>query len=292
MYHRIKSRVYEILENSLQEDGFGKAFNIFIIVLICLNVTAVVLETEESLASQYGDLFWNFEVFSVAIFSIEYILRLWTCNLNPEYTGMLRGRIKYIFTPFAIIDLLAIMPFYLPMILPADLLIIRALRLFRLFRIFKLGRYSESMQTFINVINNKKEELTITVVMGFLLLLIASALMYTVEHDVQPDKFSSILTSMWWGVITLATVGYGDVVPMTPLGKFLGSIIALLGIGLFALPTGIMGSGFVEELHKRKETEKRICPHCGKDMDEPPEKHVPIEVPEPLTIKIIERKNR
>ena len=166
----------------------------------------------------------------------------------------------------ALVDLAAILPFYLPLFIKLDLRFVRALRLLRLFRIFKMGRYSSALQMLGRVVRAKKEEIFITALVLIMLLVVASGLMYYIEKDAQPKQFSSIPSAMWWGVATLTTVGYGDVYPVTAAGKILSAVIAILGIGLFALPTGILASGFIEELHK-KETGKIICPHCGKEID-------------------------
>jgi voltage-gated potassium channel len=290
MYNKLKIRLFEILDGGKHNDILGKSFNIFIVTLICLNVIAVALETEESLSAQYSQFFIYFDMASVFIFTIEYIARIWTINITESYQGTIKGRIRYMLTPMALIDLVAILPFYIPMLLPLDLRVIRILRLARLLRVFKLGRYSDTMKTFGNVIKNKKEELLVTLMVGILLMVIASTLIYSAEHDAQPDKFSSIISSMWWAVITLATVGYGDVYPITPLGKFFGAIVALVGIGLFALPAGIIGSGFVEELQKKKVHKHTICPHCGKDLDEPPQKTIIVTEPGLSHIKAHEKK--
>jgi voltage-gated potassium channel len=138
----------------------------------------------------------------------------------------------------------------------------------RLFRLFKMGRYVESLNTLDDVVKSRKEELLVTVVMILMLLLFSSSLMYVVEHEAQPDKFPDIPSALWWGVVTLATVGYGDVFPVTPLGKFFGGIIAFLGIGMFALPTGILASGFAEEVRRRRLKEAHCCPNCGCDITE------------------------
>ena len=173
-------------------------------------------------------------------------------------------------TPLALIDLLVVLPFYLPIVFP-DLRFMRALRLFRLFRVLKLARYSSSLQTFADVLKLKKEELLLMLFATLILLIISSSLMYNVEHEAQPDNFSSIPEAMWWGIVTLGTVGYGDICPVTPWGKFIGSMVMILGIGLFALPAGIMASGLTEVLAKRKEEQKTagmVCPHCGRCIDE------------------------
>jgi len=241
--------------------------DIFIIILIILNIIAVILETVESLYDSASQLFRYFETFSVIVFTIEYVLRVWTCTLNEKYKNKVTGRIKFIFTPLALIDLFAFLPFYIPMIIPFDLRFLRGFRLLRLVRVLKIGRYSEAVRLFGRVLNAKKAELLTAIFIIFVLLIISSSLLYYVEREAQPDKFSSIPQAMWWGVVTLTTVGYGDIFPVTPLGKFLSSIISLLGIGLFAMPTGILSAGFVEEIRKRREGRKK-CPYCGADLNE------------------------
>lgn len=186
-------------------------------------------------------------------------------------------------TPLAMIDLFAILPFYLPMIIPLDLRFIRAVRLFRLFRLFKIGRYSKALSLLKKVLKDKKEELILIIFVVFLLLIIFSSLMYFIEKEAQPEAFSSIPEAMWWGIITLTTVGYGDVYPITPLGKILGALIAFLGIGMFALPAGILGSGLVEVVRKKEvNTDKSIeelgvnktatCSNINKKIDNLEEK--------------------
>ena len=258
MVKRIKERLYEILEIAAVGDIASKLFDIFIMTLITLNVIAVILATVERFDSQYQYYFRIFEIFSVTIFSIEYLLRLWTCTINKNFRNSITGRIKYIFTPFAIIDLLAILPFYLPMIIPLDLRFVRAVRLFRLFRLFKLGRYSKAVFILKKALKEKKEELVLVIFIVFLLLIIFSSLMYFIEKEAQPEAFSSIPEAMWWGIITLTTVGYGDVYPITPLGKILGALIAFLGIGMFALPAGILGSGLVEVVRKKEKGNEKL----------------------------------
>ena len=262
---RVKRRVYEILERAAPDDRASKAVDIGIMTLILLNVAAVTLETVQSLYRRYSTFFGAFETFSVAVFTVEYVLRLWSCTTEEKFSRPVAGRLRFAATPLAVVDLLAVLPFYLPMFLPLDLRFIRAIRLFRLFRLFKLGRYSESLRLLGVVLRARKEELIMTVFTISVLLIISSSLMYFVENDAQPQAFSSIPEAMWWGIVTLTTVGYGDVYPVTPLGKVLGAVIALLGIGMFALPAGILGSGFIEEIQRRKG--RRTCPHCGREID-------------------------
>lgn len=255
---KFKKRLYEILEIAATGDRISKLFDIFIMSLITLNVIAVILATVERLNLQYQYFFRIFEIFSVTIFTIEYLLRLWTCTINKNYRNSFTGRIKYIFTPYAIIDLLAILPFYLPMIIPLDLRFIRAVRLFRLFRLFKIGRYSKAVVILKKLLKDKKEELLLVIFIAFILLIIFSSLMYFIEKEAQPEAFSSIPAAMWWGITTLTTVGYGDIYPITTLGKIVGALIAFLGIGLFALPAGILGSGLVEATRKKEKGDEKL----------------------------------
>ncbi len=259
-----KDRTYEILEKASDGDLTSRLVDLFIVCLIILNIVMVILETMEELSSRYAAFFEYFEIFSVLVFTVEYLLRLWSSTADEDFKHPVSGRLKFLITPMALIDLIAILPFYLK-ILPVDLRVMRSLRLFRLFRLFKLARYSESMMSLGRVLRLKRGELYVTMFVLLIMLVLASSLMYYAEHKSQPEAFSSIPAAMWWGMVTLTTVGYGDAYPITPIGKVLGAVIALMGIGLFALPAGILGSGFSEEIARRRE-EKKVCPHCGREI--------------------------
>lgn len=263
-YNLVKKRIYEILEKGKSHDKLSIIFDYFIIVLIVLNVLAIFLESFQNINNKFSLQFRFFEIISVIIFTAEYILRFWTADIKKK--NLFISKIIYILTPIALIDLFAILPFYLPMIIPFDLRFLRILRLVRIFRLFKIQRYSKSLNIIGKVLKDKKEELFVTIFVTFLLILIASTMMYYLEHDVQPENFPNIFYSFWWAVATLTTVGYGDIYPLTGWGKLLSGIIALLGIGLVALPTGIISSGFIEELGKQKGNKNMNCPHCGKNI--------------------------
>jgi voltage-gated potassium channel len=265
MSGRLKKRFYEIMELSSAGDRAAKVFQIFILSLIFVNVLAVIFETVEPFFSRYRSCFRYFEVFSVCVFTVEYALRLWCSSENPKYSGA-AGKVRFVFTPFAIVDLLAILPFFLPMVIPVDLRFLRAIRLVRFFRILKIGRYYEDFRTIGRMFRSKKEELMISVLVFSILLVICSSLMYFVENKAQPNTFSSIPAAMWWGIATLTTIGYGDIYPVTTAGKVLGSFIAILGVGMGALPAGILASGMIEEIQKKRRVAKK-CPHCGKDIE-------------------------
>ncbi len=246
-----KRRIFETLEKDEGDDKLSRRFDLFIMTMILLNVLAVILETVESIYSHVPELFEYFEYFSVFVFTIEYLGRLWTCTYYEKYKHPVWGRIKFIFSFIAVIDLLAIMPFYLPLIFAMDGRFLRILRLFRIVRIFKMGRYSTAFNMIVRVMTKRKEELLITFTIVMVMLILASSLMYYVENEAQPEAFSSIPATMWWGVATLTTVGYGDIYPMTGIGRALGGFIAILGVGIFALPAGIIASGFEHEISER-----------------------------------------
>ena len=231
-----------------------------IMLLILANVVAVSLETVDPIYAAYGREFYAFEVISVSIFTVEYVGRLWASIEHPEYDHPVRGRLQYALSPYMLVDLLAILPFFFAAVV--DLRFLRALRLIRFLRLLKLARYSESLRLFVRAVRLKRGELVITSIVGVVLLLVASSGMYFAERSAQPEAFSSIPAALWWGVVTLTTVGYGDVTPVTPLGQFLGAAVAITGIGLFALPASIMASGFVEAARERT----TMCPHCGGEI--------------------------
>lgn len=270
----LKERVWEIVDASESEDKPSKEldyFDIFILVLILLNAAAVILETVDSIERPFRIYFVWFEIFSVIVFTIEYIVRIWACTSQPQYSGPFWGRIRFMLTPLAIIDLLAILPFYLTFI-AFDLRFIRTLRVFRLLRLMKLVRYSASIALFGKVLKNRREELIVTASIVLVMMVMAASLMYFAEHEAQPENFPDIPSAMWWAIVTLTTVGYGDVFPVTILGKILAAVIAILGIGMFALPTGILGASFVEELENQRMKKngikkERTCPRCGEIIE-------------------------
>lgn len=264
--HTLRLNVYRILETSSgKRRGVSLVFNIILITIISLNAVAIVLHTVPDYNRQYRRLFSDFEFFSVFFFTIEYLLRIWVCVENEKYHHGFWGRIRYLVSASSIIDLLAIFPFYFTLF-ATDLAIVRILRLFRIFRLFRISRYSHAFRLIQRVVTDKKEELILSMTFVIFMLIIISSIMYYVEHPAQPDKFSSIPATMWWGVSAMTTVGYGDIHPITPLGKFLGGLAAIIGIGLFALPTGILVSGFTEQIRSQKPSIKQHCPHCGREI--------------------------
>ena len=232
-----------MLDGSDQEGFAGRAANFFLVYLIFFNVLAVIFESIPAVGTRYAGYFEAFEVFSVIVFSVEYVLRIWCCTEDPHrrYTAPLAGRLRYALTPMAIIDFLAIAPFYLTTLFAIDL---RFLRVFRLLRLLKLTRYSPVIEILGRVLYNERRSLFSALLFMLVLLIFASSLMHLIEQKAQPEAFGSIPAAMWWAVVTPTTVGYGDVSPLTPVGKLLGGFVTILGIGTFAMPAGILASGF------------------------------------------------
>jgi len=260
----IRYRVWKIVEAAESGDKASKIFDIFMVTLIFLNVAAVVLGTVPSIQSKLANSFRVFEIISVIAFTCEYVFRVWSCVEDKRFSRPVVGRLKFIIHPLPLLDLLAILPFFLTFT-NLDLRTLRAIRLFRLIRILKASRYVNALRHFNAGLRSKREELILTTGLMLVLLIIASAVMFFAENEAQPDKFSSIPASMWWAVATLTTVGYGDVYPVTVMGKIAGAAIAVMGIGFFTLPTAILAAGLVESMRDHKTV--KICPHCGKNIE-------------------------
>jgi len=245
-YRRFRREVHDVLEVGGDAHPMGRVVNGFIIVLIFLNAIAFAADTVPELAGRYRWEFAAFNAFSVIVFTVEYALRIWSAVEIPMLSRLPRwqARLRYAMRPMMIIDLLAFLPWYLHWLYPLDL---RLLRVFRLFRLLMLVRYSPALQTLGRVVTDEYRALLGALLVILILLLFASSGMYLIERHMQPDKFGSIPQAAWWALATLTTVGYGDVVPVTPLGKMLGGVVMLLGVGMIALPVAIIATGFSQE---------------------------------------------
>jgi voltage-gated potassium channel len=272
MYHQTKKKIHGLLHPEIVGDKYwDKIINVFIIVLIILNVIVVILETVISINDQFRNFFYYFDIVSVTIFTIEYILRVWSSNHEEKYKHSVWGRLKYMISPGAIIDLIAIIPFFLLLFfgLGIDIREIRILRLFRVLRLFRLTAYMKSAQMITNVFKKRINELALSLVLVIFLIIIASCAIYFAEHlhPVNKYKFTSIPATIWWSVVTLTTTGYGDMYPMTYLGKAMAMVIMLTGVAFFALPAGIITAGFLEEFRKTRVQKTHTCPHCGEHIE-------------------------
>ena len=248
---RWRRKVHDILEVGGDAHPAGRVVNAFIVTLIFLNAIAFAAETVGSLSAKYDDAFRAFNVFSVLVFTVEYALRIWSAVDIPMLSRMKpwRARLRFAARPLMLIDLLAFAPWYLHWIFPFDLRILRVLRLFRL---LKLVRYSPALQTLVRVVADEYRALIGALLVILVLLLFASTGAYFLEREVQPDSFGSIPAAAWWALATLTTVGYGDVVPITPWGKVLGGVVMLLGVCMFALPVAIIATGFSQESNRHQ----------------------------------------
>ncbi|MEM1400924.1 MAG: cyclic nucleotide-gated ion channel [Pseudomonadota bacterium] len=246
----LRRTVHELLDGQTEETPAQRLTDQVLALLIVISVTAVVLETVPEIAAQYGDLLFAVELVMVAIFTVEYVLRLWSCVERKGALGQnpVTARASYAVQPLPLIDLISILPFYIGGALGLDL---RLMRLFRLLRVLKLTRYSPALNTLASVMKAQSHALAGAAFVMSVLILGAASLMYVVEHHAQPEAFASIPHALWWAAVTLTTVGYGDVVPMTPLGRLMGALIMIMGVAIFALPAAIITAGLAREIGTR-----------------------------------------
>ncbi|MEL6795265.1 MAG: ion transporter, partial [Planctomycetota bacterium] len=209
----------------------------------------------------YADAFRVFESVSIAAFTVEYLVRLWSCTADPRYAGPLTGRLRWMLSPMALIDLAAIAPFYLAFV-GLDLRAIRVLRLVKMLRLAKISRYTAAINLLAKVLGERKSELLAVFSMAAVVVLFSSIGMYYAERAHQPDEFESVPQAMLWTIMNLTPLSATSARPVTPIGLGLSVVVAVVGVGVIAMPTGIIGAGFVEHIRKRR-TEPR-CPHCGK----------------------------
>jgi voltage-gated potassium channel len=239
-------KVHDILEVGGDAHPAGRIVNGFLVALIIANGIAFTAETVDSVYARWGPQLDTFNTFSVMVFTVEYVLRLWSSVEIPllHHLPHWRARLKFAMRPMMIIDLLAILPWYIHAVVPIDL---RVLRMLRLFRLLKLVRYSPALQTLKRVVAHEWRALLGALLLMMMLLLFAATMIYFLERDAQPQNFGSIPASAWWALETLTTVGYGDVTPITALGKVFGGIVMLFGLCMFALPVAIIATGFSQE---------------------------------------------
>lgn len=259
----LRKKVAIIMDDSNTKNSLSRLVNIIVITTILVTVLSIILESERSLHPHFTPFFYITEFVSLIIFSLEYFSRIWSAPDSPLYAHLppYKARLKYLTSFMAIVDFLAIAPFLLSFF-SVDL---RFLRIVRLIRILKLTRYNSAMISLMEVIKKEGRTFFSVLLVLVIILIIASSGMYLIEHRVQPDSFGSIPQAMWWTIVTLATVGFGDVVPITPLGKFFGGMTMLVGIGVVALPAGILASAFSAHLHKSKKSYRSAVQRAIKD---------------------------
>ena len=279
MYKRIKQRTYEILEVAGPNDTASRVVDIALMSLILINVSLIIAETFDLplIAVKISNII---EIVSVVIFSVEYILRIWSADLAYPKLPPFLARLRFMVTFAAIVDLVSLLPSYISVI-SANFMVLRMLRVLRLLRAFKLNRYTHALHDIAEVFKKKASQLISSMLVVSFLMLISAVLMYDAEHEAQPEVFENAFSGLWWAIVTVTTVGYGDMRPITPVGRIMGSLIALLGIALVAVPTGIITAGFSEQISQKNaenksaenaesgetDDEKRFCPYCGHKLD-------------------------
>lgn len=246
-----RTRLFEILEIAADSDRASRTFDVFIMSLILANSTLVVLNTVEGLLDPIRELYIAFETFAVAVFTVEYLMRVATATTDERYRRPVLGRLRFIVSPLAMIDLMSILPFYLPFV-GVNLTFMRVLRLVRL---LKLGRYSNAFQTLRAVVGDKKHDLLTALLIVTVLIVFMSGMMYFAERQAQPEAYASIPEAMWWSI--LALTGNGQRPPVTLPGRIIGAMVSVLGVGLFALPAGIIASGFSARIEDRERRHSR-----------------------------------
>jgi voltage-gated potassium channel len=246
----LRRRIYQVLEQGPVGDAMGVLVDRLLVALILLNLIAVALESVPAIGTRFMLGFELIEFFSLAVFTVEYGLRLWcTVEHGPHrHLSAARARFKYAFSPAGIIDLVAVLPFWFAFVLPDDL---RLLLVFRIVRFFKIARYSPAMRSLLDVLYRERRALFGCLVITLGSALVAAALMHLAEGNVQPDKLGTIPDALWWAIVTIGTIGYGDVVPVTVLGKLIATGTIFLGLIMMALPIGIIATAFAEQIHRR-----------------------------------------
>lgn len=261
-----KKRLFEIIQIGDNDDVISYSFDFVILSAIVLNVILSIFSTFE-ISNNYLNTIYILEFITVLLFTVEYSLRVGTSSYIYPNNTKLVAVIRYIFSFSGIVDFLSFFPFYLPLLFPSAAVAFRVFRVVRIFRIFHVNPYSDSLTIITNVVKKKKTQLLSSVFIIFILMTASSLLMYNIEHPVQPDVFENAFSGFWWAGSTLLTIGYGDIYPITYLGKAVGIIISFLGVGLVAVPTGILSAGFVEQSSKLKTKKKgEYCPHCGEKL--------------------------
>lgn len=247
-----RRRVFEIIDVGTSGDIPSRAYDIASVIIMLVNIAVTMLYTFDEMELHYGQLLLRLEAVTVAFFAVDYCLRVWTARFL--YSSITEGRAvwKYITSFTGIIDLLSFLPYYLPIFFPAGTAVFRLFRVVRIFRLFQINAYYDSLNVIVEVLKSKAQQLMSSVFIILVMMMGSSLCMYSVEHDAQPEVFQNAFSGIWWAMSTLLTVGYGDIYPITTLGKLIGIFIAFLGVGIVAIPTGIISAGFVDQYSRLK----------------------------------------
>lgn len=277
----VKKRIYDIIQIGNVGDWPSRLFDIFITVAIFVSVTVAILSTYTEL-SRYEGILDAIELVTVIIFTVEYILRIWTADIMYPGKSGLMSRLTFAFSVTGIVDFLTFFPYYLPIVFPAGIVAFRVFRVIRIFRLFKINSRYDAFNVIIDVLKEKRKQIFSSVIMVLILMVASSLCMYSMEHEAQPDKFKNAFSGIWWSTSTLLTIGYGDIYPVTVGGKIMAIVISFLGVGMVAIPTGIISAGFVESYTKInkivfKEEEKPIHFVASVMVKDHPWNHKPLK---------------
>lgn len=252
LWYRRKKRLSEIIEVGASEDSISRLYDLVNSLAIVVNLCASVAYTFEEIRGSYGGALLSVETVTVAFFAVDYCLRLWTAQCLHPGLSPVRAVLKYMFSFSGLVDLLSFLPYYLPVFFPSGTVAFRMFRVMRIFRLFRINAYYDSLNVITEVIASKRQQLTSSVFIIIILMLASSLCMYSLEHEAQPEVFTNAFSGIWWSVSTLLTVGYGDIYPITTLGKLFSIVITFLGVGMVAIPTGIISAGFVDQYSRIK----------------------------------------
>ena len=256
-----RKRLFEIIEIGLPGDVASQVYDVFNILSIVINLVVSVMYTFDDLHARFGPWLVTIEAVTVAFFAADFAMRLWTAKfLRPSLTEP-RAVLRYIFSFSGLVDLLSFLPYYLPVFFPSGAVAFRMFRVARVFRLFRVNAYYDSLGVITQVISSKRQQLFSSVFILLVLMLASSLCMYSLEHDAQPEVFSNAFSGIWWSVSTLLTIGYGDIYPVTTMGKIFSIFITFLGVGMVAIPTGIISAGFVDQYTRIK----RISEYADED---------------------------
>lgn len=256
-----RKRLFEIIEIGLPGDVASQVYDAFNILSIVINLVVSVMYTFDDLHAKFGPWLVTVEAITVAFFALDYCLRLWTAKFLRPSLSEPKAVLRYIFSFSGLVDLLSFLPYYLPVFFPSGAVAFRMFRVARVFRLFRVNAYYDSLGVITEVISSKRQQLFSSVFILLVLMLASSLCMYSLEHDAQPEVFSNAFSGIWWSVSTLLTIGYGDIYPVTTMGKIFSIFITFLGVGMVAIPTGIISAGFVDQYTRIK----RISEYADED---------------------------
>lgn len=254
---KIKEKVFGMVDVGFVEDAVSRAYDLLNLSIIILNLTVSIVLTFEEARAAYGGVLLAIEAITIAFFAIDYLLRIWTADIKFPELSKPKAVVRYVFSVAGLIDLVSFLPYYLPAFYPAGTAAFRLFRVMRIFKLFRIGAYSDSFSIIKTVIYKKRQQLVTSMFIILVLMVGSSLCMYGAEHEAQPEVFKNALSGLWWSGSALLTVGYGDIYPITTIGRIMGTLIAFLGVGVVAIPTGIISAGFIEQYNEVKGEEKK-----------------------------------